>query len=43
MNLPEETDEWCNQIALFLEESSQLTQPGKHEAAVKCFQILFEL
>jgi hypothetical protein len=43
MELPEETDEWCNQIALFLEKSSQLTKLGKHETAVKCFQMLFEL
>lgn len=43
MNLPEETDEWCNQIALLLQESSQLTHLGKHETAVKCFQMLFEL
>lgn len=43
MDLPEETDEWCNQITLLLEESSQLTRLGKHETAVKCFQMLFEL
>jgi hypothetical protein len=43
MNVPEETDQWCEQISLLLEKSSQLTKLGKHEFAVKCFQMLFEL
>lgn len=43
MDTPEETDEWCHKIAMYLSESSQLTILGKHKTAVKCFQKLFEL
>jgi hypothetical protein len=43
MEVPEETDQWCQQISLLLEKSSQLTKLGKHEVAIKCFQMLFEL
>jgi hypothetical protein len=43
MDIPEETDEWCNKTTLLLEESTQLTDLGKHTAAIKCFQMLFEL
>lgn len=43
MDIPEETDEWCNKTTLFFEETSRLTTLKKHKTAIKCFNMLFDL
>jgi len=43
MDLPEETEAWCSEISILLEETCQLTRQGFHEDAIICFQILFDL
>ncbi len=43
MNIPEETDDWCDQFARFVAKASKLTVAGNHEQAVRCFDLLYEL
>lgn len=43
MDIPEETDEWFEQLGDLLESSSNLSQQGEHTWAVACFQILYAL
>ncbi len=43
MDLPEETEAWCSEISILLEETCQLTRQGFYEDAIICFQILFDL
>jgi hypothetical protein len=43
MDLPEETDAWCSEISVLLEEACQLTCQEFHEDAIISFQILFDL
>lgn len=42
-HIPEETDEWFEEIGDYLEDSSKLTDQGDHELAVQCFKILHGL
>lgn len=42
-HIPEETDEWFDEIGDYLEDSSKLTDPGDHELATQCFKILHGL
>src|SRR5207248_5852684 len=43
MDVPEETEEWCDRFARFVADVSRLTAQGKHEHAVACFAMLYEL
>ncbi len=43
MDLPEETDAWCSEISILLEEACQLTYQEFHEDAIISFKILFDL
>ncbi len=43
MHVPEETREWCDQMAEFLQDCGQLTKQGDHAAAVAGFAALYEL
>ncbi len=43
MNIPEETDEWCDCMGEFLDESIKLTEQGDHLIAIDCFVLLKEL
>lgn len=43
MNVPAETEEWCDRIADLLKQSVQLTNQGDHKWAVRCFDLLFDL
>src|SRR5205814_10142347 len=43
MDVPEETEEWCDRFAHFVADVSKLTGQGKHEYAVACFALLYEL
>lgn len=42
-HIPEETEEWFEEIGDYLEDSSRLTDQGDHKLAVQCFQMLHEL
>ena len=42
-DIPEETEEWFEEIGDHLEDSSRLTDQGDHRMAVKCFKLLHEL
>lgn len=41
--VPEETNEWCEELGDYLKVSRQLTAQGDHLHAVTCFGILYEL
>jgi plasmid stabilization system protein ParE len=43
MDVPEETEEWCDLFARFVASASKLTTQGDHAQAVACFAMLFEL
>jgi hypothetical protein len=43
MDVPEETEEWCDRFAGFVAEASKLTVAGEHAPAVACFALLHEL
>jgi hypothetical protein len=43
MNVPEETEEWFEELGGFLKASMQLTSQGEHSDAVMCFRELFAL
>jgi hypothetical protein len=43
MDIPEETEDWCDRFARFVAEASKLTAQGNHPQAVACFAALFEL
>jgi hypothetical protein len=43
MHIPEETEEWFEQLGDYLEQSTQLSQQGKHADAIYCFTLLYEL
>lgn len=40
MNVPEETEEWFEQLGDYLEESKLLSNEGNHKTAVDCFHLL---
>ena len=42
-DVPEETDEWFEELGDYLKDSSVLTDQGAHEVAVQCFKLLYEL
>ncbi len=42
-DVPEETDEWFDEISDYLDFVSELVEDGENEIALKCFRILFEL
>ncbi len=42
-HVPEETEQWCDLFAGFVAKASRLTARRKHEQAVACFALLFEL
>jgi len=43
MDVPEETDEWFDEISMYLDSVSDLVKAKNYELGVKCFKILFEL
>ena len=43
MDIPEETDEWCDCMGELLDESMKLTGQREHLIAVECFVLLKEL
>lgn len=43
MDIPEETEAWFEQLGDFLQNSSWLSEQGKHEQAIACFEILYQL
>ncbi len=43
MHIPEETNQWFEQLGDFLEASCKLTAQGDHLHAVSCFDLLYEL
>jgi hypothetical protein len=42
-DIPEETNEWFEELSDYLKDSSVLTEQGVHEVAVQCFKLLYEL
>ncbi len=42
-DIPEETDEWFDELSRYLDFTSDLVEAKNHTIAVKCFKILFEL
>jgi hypothetical protein len=42
-HIPEETEEWFEEIGDYLEDCSRLTDQGDHKIAVQCFKLLHEL
>lgn len=42
-DIPEETEEWFDEISDHLEDCSRLSDQGDHEIAVQCFKIIHEL
>jgi hypothetical protein len=43
MHVPEETEDWFEELSDFLKASTQLTKQGDHLHAVACFEILYQL
>lgn len=43
MDVPEETEDWFEELSDFLKASTQLTRQSDHAHAVACFKILYEL
>jgi hypothetical protein len=43
MDVPEETDEWCDRFARLVADASKLTASGQHAQAVACFAPLYKL
>jgi hypothetical protein len=43
MDVPEATEEWCDEFARFVTQASRLTARGDHAHAVACFALLYEL
>lgn len=43
MDIPEETEEWFEELSDFLKAATQLSQQGDHRDAVECFKILYSL
>lgn len=43
MHIPEETEDWFEELSDFLKASTQLTNQGNHIHAVACFEILYKL
>jgi len=43
MHVPEETEDWFEELSDFLKASTQLTHRGDHLHAVACFDILYQL
>ena len=43
MNIPEETEEWCDRMGDLLKESARATEQGAHGQAAECFSILYKL
>ena len=43
MDVPEETEEWCDRFARFVADASRLSASGEHAQAVSCFAMLYEL
>ncbi len=42
-DIPEETEEWFDEIGDLLDDSARLTDQGDHHFAVQCFKRLYEL
>ncbi|MFK7984046.1 MAG: hypothetical protein AB8G86_28980 [Saprospiraceae bacterium] len=42
-DVPEETDEWFDELSHYLDFTSYLVEAKNYKIAVKCFKILFEL
>ena len=42
-NVPEETQQWFDELGDHLEDCSKLTDQGDHEIAIQCFNILHKL
>jgi len=42
-DIPKETDEWFDELADYLDFTSELVQKKEYETSLKCFKILFEL
>ncbi len=43
MDIPQETEEWFNELGGYLQASRQLSAQGQHAQAVACFGILYAL
>jgi len=43
MHVPEETEDWFEELSDFLKAATQLTQQGDHLHVVACFDILYKL
>lgn len=43
MNIPEQTEEWFEKLADLLGDAAMVSENGKHQLAVQCFGILYEL
>lgn len=43
MDIPEETEEWFEELSDFLKVTTQLSRQGDHRDAVECFKILYSL
>jgi hypothetical protein len=42
-HIPEETEEWFEELGNYLQDSCQLTAQGDYQEAVACFALLYEL
>jgi len=43
MHIPEETEDWFEELSDYLKASTQLTRQGEHAYAVSCFKTLYQV
>lgn len=43
MYVPQETENWFEELGDFLKDTTQISKLGNHHLAVKCFQLLYQL